>query len=224
MIDNTIPVAAPKYILSLFALALFVAGCQERREHTAPAVNPRDSVSMMVSYGVNTLVSDSGMMKYRIVAECWEVNQVRTPSRWIFEKGLFLEQFDEKFHVEAYVQCDTAYYFDQQKLWELRGRVRVRTVDGLRFSSEELYWDQARHELYSNKYSRLITPDREMEGTYFLSDERMTHYTITNSKGSFVKGEMGNSEGDSILAAPDTVKAKKRLPTTPAPRQNVGKQ
>ena len=214
--------ASFKYAFNVCALLLLLSACQERREHTAPAVNPRDSVSMMVSYGVNTLVSDSGVMKYRIVAECWEVNQVRNPSRWIFEKGLFLEQFDEKFHVEAYVQCDTAYYFDQQKLWELRGRVRIRTVDGLRFSSEELYWDQAKHELYSNVYSRLGTPDREMEGTYFRSDERMMHYTITNSKGSFVKGEMGNSEGDSILVAPDTVKAKKRLPTAPAPRKNTG--
>ena len=214
--------ASFKYAFNVCALLLLLSACQERREHTAPAVNPRDSVSMMVSYGVNTLVSDSGVMKYRIVAECWEVNQVRNPSRWIFEKGLFLEQFDEKFHVEAYVQCDTAYYFDQQKLWELRGRVRIRTVDGLRFSSEELFWDQAKHELYSNVYSRLVTPDREMEGTYFRSDERMMHYTITNSKGSFVKGEMGNSEGDSILVAPDTVKAKKRLPTAPAPRKNTG--
>lgn len=221
MIDGENPVVVLRSAFYILSVLLFLSACQERREHTAPAVNPRDSVSMMVSYGVNTLVSDSGMMKYRIVAECWEVNQVRNPSRWIFEKGLFLEQFDEKFHVEAYVQCDTAYYFDQQKLWELRGRVRVRTVDGLRFSSEELYWDQNKHELYSYVYSRLVTPDREMEGTYFLSDERMTHYTISNSKGSFVKGEMGNSEGDSILVAPDTVKAKKRLPTAPAPKKKL---
>lgn len=173
----------------------------------------------MVTYGVNMLVSDSGMMKYRIVAECWEVNQAKNPSRWIFEKGLFLEQFDPKFHVEAYIQCDTAYYFDQEKLWELHGRVRVRNIEGLRFSSEELYWDQNKHELYSYKYSRLVTPEREMEGTYFRSDERMTKYTITNSKGSFVKGGVVESEGDSILTAPDTVKAKKRLPTTPSARK-----
>lgn len=193
--------------------------CQERQEHIAPAANPKDSVSTMVTYGVNMLVSDSGMMKYRIVAECWEVNQAKNPSRWIFEKGLFLEQFDPKFHVEAYIQCDTAYYFDQEKLWELHGRVRVRNIEGLRFSSEELYWDQNKHELYSYKYSRLVTPEREMEGTYFRSDERMTKYTITNSKGSFVKGGVVESEGDSILTAPDTVKAKKRLPTTPSARK-----
>ena len=199
-------------------MLVFLA-CQERQEHIAPAVNPKDSVSTMVTYGVNMLVSDSGMMKYRIVAECWEVNQAKNPSRWIFEKGLFLEQFEPKFHVEAYIQCDTAYYFDQEKLWELRGRVRVRNIEGLRFSSEELFWDQNKHELYSYKYSRLVTPDREMEGTYFRSDERMTKYTITNSKGSFVKGGVVESEGDSILTAPDTVKAKKRLPTTPSARK-----
>lgn len=207
------------YLLNIFALICVLSSCQEGKEHTAPAIYPRDSVAVMTSFGVNTLVSDSGLIKYRIVAERWEVNQAKNPSRWIFDKGLFLEQFDEKFHVEAYIQCDTAFYFDQQKLWELRGRVRVRTIDGLRFSSEELYWDQNTHELYSHKFSRLITPDREMQGTYFISDEHLRHYTVTNSKGSFVKGQFGSESGnDSILSAPDTVKAKKRLPTTPTAR------
>lgn len=207
------------YLLNIFALICVLSSCQEGKEHTAPAIYPRDSVAVMTSFGVNTLVSDSGLIKYRIVAERWEVNQAKNPSRWIFDKGLFLEQFDEKFHVEAYIQCDTAYYFDQQKLWELRGRVRVRTIDGLRFSSEELYWDQNTHELYSHKFSRLITPDREMQGTYFISDEHLRHYTVTNSKGSFVKGQFGSESGnDSILSAPDTIKAKKRLPTTPTAR------
>lgn len=199
----------------LLATILVLSACQEEKEHIAPAINPRDSVSVMTSYGVNTLISDSGLIKYRIVTESWEVNQIKNPSRWIFNDGLFLEQFDEKFHVEAYIESDTAFYYDQKKLWELRGRVRLRTVDGMRFSSEELFWDQNKHELYSNKFSRLITPDREMQGTYFLSDERMTHYTVSNSKGSFVKDKMGNSQNDSILSAPDSMKAQKRLPTAP---------
>ena len=170
----------------------------------------------MTSWGVNTLISDSGMLKYRIVTECWEVNKVKNPSRWSFEKGLFLEQFDEKFHVEAYIQADTAYYYDTEKLWKLFGRVRVRTVDGLRFNSEELFWDQVKHEMYSYKFSRVVTPEREMQGTYFRSDEQMNHYTVSNSKGSFVRGKdgFGSNAGDSILSAPDSVKSMKRYPTT----------
>ena len=176
-------------LLFTFPLSLFTS-CGEPAEHTAPPIYDRDSASMMVSYGVNTLISDSGVIKYRIVTERWDVNTVREPSRWTFEKGIFFEQFDEKFHVQAYVQADTAWYFDQKKLWHLRGRVRIRNVNGLIYQSEELYWDGMRHELYSNVFSRVTTPERTMEGTYFLSDEQMTHYTVSNSKGSFEREDI----------------------------------
>ena len=73
---------------------LLAVSCQEQKEHTASAIHDRDSVAMMTSFGVNTLISDSGVMKYRIITERWEVNEKRNPSRWIFDKGLFLEQFD----------------------------------------------------------------------------------------------------------------------------------
>lgn len=197
-----------------------LASCEGQKEHTAPAVHDRDSASMMISYGVNTLISDSGVIKYRIVTERWEVNTVRNPSRWIFEKGLFFEQFDEKFHVQLYIQCDTAYYYDQKKLWELRSRVSILTKDGLRFTSQQLFWDQASHELYSNVPSRLVTPDRTLEGTYFRSDERMTRYFVSNSRGSFEKTDIAG-KGDTITSAPDTVKAAIRPQVTPQRRTVV---
>lgn len=197
-----------------------LASCEGQKEHTAPAVHDRDSASMMISYGVNTLISDSGVIKYRIVTERWEVNTVRNLSRWIFEKGLFFEQFDEKFHVQSYIQCDTAYYYDQKKLWELRSRVSILTKDGLRFTSQQLFWDQASHELYSNVPSRLVTPDRTLEGTYFRSDERMTRYFVSNSRGSFEKTDIAG-KGDTITSAPDTVKAAIRPQVTPQRRTAV---
>ena len=128
-------------IIALAAIGLMFLGCSEVQEHTAPAIHDRDSVSVMTSYGVNTLISDSGVIKYKIVTERWDVNVVKNPSCWTFEKGVFFEQFDEKFHVQAYIQADTAWYFDQKKLWHLRGRVRIRNINGLVYESEELFWD-----------------------------------------------------------------------------------
>ena len=177
-------------VVVAIAFVAAVISCSEPQEHTAPAINDRDSVSMMTSYGVNTLISDSGVIKYKIVTERWDVNMVKNPSRWTFEKGVFFEQFDERFHVEGYIKADTAWYYDQQKLWHLRGRVRIRNVNGLVYESEELYWDGIRHELYSNVFSKVTTPERTMEGTYFLSDEKMTHYIVSNSKGSFEREDM----------------------------------
>lgn len=209
-----------KIIILTMVGFFLLASCEGQKEHTAPAVHDRDSASMMISYGVNTLISDSGVIKYRIVTERWEVNTVRNPSRWIFEKGLFFEQFDEKFHVQSYIQCDTAYYYDQKKLWELRSRVSILTKDGLRFTSQQLFWDQASHELYSNVPSRLVTPDRTLEGTYFRSDERMTRYYVSNSRGSFEKTDIAG-KGDTITSAPDTVKAAIRPQVTPQRRTAV---
>ena len=164
-----------KSLISLFSFLLLLVACSEQQSHTAPAVHDRDSASMMTSYGVNTLISDSGVIKYRIVTERWDVNTIKNPPRWTFEKGIFMEQFDQQFHIEGYIQADSAWYYDQQKLWELRGRVYIRNVNGLIFRSEELFWDGIKHEFYSHKFSRVVTPERTMEGTYFRSDEHMTH-------------------------------------------------
>lgn len=185
---------------------LLLAACQEQVEHTAPAIREKDSVAMMTSYGVNTLISDSGVIKYRIVTERWEVNTIKTPSHWTFDKGLFLEQFDEKFHINSYIQADTAYYYDQQKIWKLYGRVRVLTKDGLRFTSEQLTWDQNKHEMSSNVFSKLVTPERTLQGSHFWSDERMTRYYVSNSKGSFEKGDVAGTQGDTLSSKPDSVK------------------
>jgi len=208
-----------KQLLAFLLASALLPSCTEQQEHIAPAINDRDSVSMMTSYGVNTLISDSGVIKYRIVTERWDVNTIKMPSRWEFMKGIFLEQFDDKFHVEGYIQADTAWYYDQKRLWHLRGRVRIRNVNGLIYTSEELFWDGIKHELYSNVFSKVVTPERTMQGTYFRSDERMTHYFVSNSKGSFMPDDMmGGNEDDKKPTEPaDTTQpaAPSRLPATP---------
>lgn len=194
MEDRVVTGSFMRIWLCLMVALMIFTSCEEQTEHTAPAILDRDSVATMITNGVNTLISDSGLIKYRLVAERWEVNQRREPSRWIFDKGLFMTQFDEKFHVQLYIQCDTAYHYDTRRLWELRGRVHVMTKDGLDFKSEELFYDMNRHEFYSYKFSTLITPERTLQGTYFRSDENITNYYVSNSKGSFEKGDIMDEE------------------------------
>ena len=191
--------------------------CSEAQEHIAAAVNPEDSASVMTTYGVNTLITDSGVIKYRIVTERWDVNTARIPSRWEFMKGIFFEQFDEQFHMQAYIQADTAWYYDQIRLWKLRGRVSIRNVKGLIYTSEELYWDGVKHEFYSTVFSRVVTPERTMEGTYFRSDEKMEHYIVSNSVGSFMAADM---EGEQEQPANNNEGDEDNEPLRPAPEKH----
>lgn len=201
------------------ALLLLTACAEEAKEHTAAAIHERDSVSMMTSYGVNTLISDSGVIKYRIVTERWDVNTIKQPNRWEFMKGVFFEQFDEQFHVQAYIQADTAWYYDKLKLWKLRGRVRIRNNNGLVYRSEELYWDGLRHEFYSNVFSRVTTPERTLQGAYFRSNEQMTNYIVSNSKGSFIPEDNSGENGNATPA--DTTQQQYQEPLRPAAQKHA---
>ncbi len=176
-----------------FILLLLSFGCAGEVEHLAEPVNEKDSLLFMHSRGINTFISDSGVMRYHMVVEEWDIyNGINGEQpTWKFMKGMLMERFDEKFHVDLFVQSDTA-WLHNQKLWELRGRVVVRNVNGDVFRTEELFWDLDKHEMWNTKYMHITTPERELEGTEFHSNEQMTRYTVFNSIGTFpVKEDNG---------------------------------
>lgn len=183
------------------ALSSLLSACSDSAPPSAEAIRVRDSAAVMTTYGVSKLISDSGLIRYKVVAEEWRIYDRTNPPRHSFPKGLLLERFDQKFHIEMFVTADTAYWYNQN-LWELRGRVKVWNMDGTVFTSQLLYWDMKTHEFYSNVYSHLITPDREVEGTSFRSDEQMRHYVINNSRAVFpIPSEANDETADSIKTA-----------------------
>ena len=160
----------------------------------------------MHATGVNTFISDSGVMRYHLVVEEWDIyNGLEgEASTWKFMKGLLMERFDEKFHTDLFVQSDTA-YLHRQNLWELRGRVVVRNVNGDIFRTEELFWDLNTHEMWNHVYMHITTPERELEGTEFRSNEQMTQYSVINSVGTFPVSDTEN-EGEQT-APPDSMQS-----------------
>ena len=160
------------------------------------AINNRDSMPVMVTYGVSKLISDSGIVQYKVVAEEWRYYDRTKPSRQEFPKGVFLEQYNKQFKVIMHITADTAYCYDQA-LWELHGRVYVRnTENGTTFSSDELYWDTRSHWMHSNKPMHLVTPDRDLQGNRFESNENLTKYRVWQSEGSVPMPEESQENQD----------------------------
>lgn len=153
------------------------------QEHIAEAVNESDSLPFMTSHGISNLISDSGIISYKIVAEDWFIYTTEPP-KWTFLKGLFLEKFDSTFHVQWHVQSDTAYCHNN-RTWELRGRVVVLNREGDLFETEELFWDMNDHQLWNTVFMTITKPGthQQLQGYNFRSNEQMTDYHITNSAG-----------------------------------------
>ena len=94
--------------LRVMVMLLLFSSCSGKKKELGDAITERDSMAVMDTRGVTTLVSDSGVTRYRINTEEWLVFDRKNPPYWAFEKGVYLEKFDSIFQVEASIKADTA--------------------------------------------------------------------------------------------------------------------
>jgi LPS export ABC transporter protein LptC len=170
-----------RYLLLL--ILLLPLACTSDAPPMGPQVDCRDSLPVMATRGVSKLISDSGIVRYKIIAEEWLVYDKTQPQRQEFPKGVYLERYDDNASVNLHITADTAYCFDQY-LWKLRGRVVMNDREKkVTYSSEELYWDMRKHIFYSNAPMTLQEPDRLIRGNWFESDEQMKQYKVGTTSG-----------------------------------------
>ena len=185
----------PVLAVLLLAVSFAAGSCSKNKQLVTDAVVERDSMSVMTTHGVNSLISDSGVIRYKILADEWLVYDKRNPPYWAFERGVYLEKFDTLHRVEARIKADTAYYNTDAEIWTLRGNVHIESLKGERFDTQLMYWNQKTQRVYSDRYIRIEQPERTITGYGFDSNQQMTEYVIRNITGIFYVDE---SEEDTV--------------------------
>ena len=193
-------------VLGTIVMLLLFPSCGGKTKAVGEAITERDSLPVMQTLGVTTLISDSGVTRYRVNTEEWQVYDRKNPPHWAFEKGIYLEQFDSVFQVEASIKADTAYYYNKQGLWKLTGNVDIQNRKGERFNTELLYWNENTKKVYSDKFIRIQQPDRIITGQGFDSNQEMTIYVIHNIQGIFYVDDEAGTTQPETKALPDSVK------------------
>lgn len=181
---------------TMVMLVLFTS-CSGHKKQLGEAITERDSLPLMDTKGVTTLISDSGVIRYRIQTAEWLVFDRKDPPHWAFEKGIYLEQFDTLFQVQASIKADTAYYYNKKELWKLMGDVEIRNLKGEKFNTELLYWDQRKESVYSDRFIRIEQPDRIIKGHGFESDQQMSKWKIFKVEGILYFDEQSMATPDS---------------------------
>lgn len=144
----------------------------------------------MLTDSVSTLISDSGITRYRIEAPRWLIYDKTNPPYQEFPNGIYLEQFDPDLTVQASLKADYAHYDENAQLWTLRGNVHSLNRKGEQFDSPEMKWDQKAHRVYSDTIIHITREKSIIEGVGFESNEEMSKYTILHPTGMFpVKDE-----------------------------------
>lgn len=173
-------------IASIAIVVLFMLlSCSNDKKNVGSPIEEPDSISYLSTYGVTTLISDSGRISYKIEAEEWHIYEKRNPKYWAFEKGAYLEKYDDSLRIEATIKSDTAYFFSDMKLWKLIGNVNIRNQKNERFFTDLLYWNQEKGDIYSDKYIKIEQEDQVTTGIGFRSNQALTNWEILSTEGIY---------------------------------------
>ncbi|MDE5869634.1 MAG: LPS export ABC transporter periplasmic protein LptC, partial [Muribaculaceae bacterium] len=74
-------------LLMIFGLLLAAVGCREEKKvDVAASLNP-NKMATMTTKNVSTLISDSGVIQYKVVSPLWKVYDQIDTQYWIFPEG-----------------------------------------------------------------------------------------------------------------------------------------
>lgn len=169
---------------SLVLLAIILSACHHEEAQSSYVVE-REQMPVLRTDSVSTLISDSGITRYRIEAPEWLIFDKTEPPYQEFPQGIYLEQFDEDLSVQASLKADYAYYNENEQTWTLRGNVHSLNRKGEQFDTPELVWNQQEHRVWSDSAIHITRETSIIEGIGFESNEEMSKYTILHPTGVF---------------------------------------
>ena len=181
---STFQLRFPAVIAVVAFVAVLCACHHEKKVDHASGLDPL-KMPTMTSHNVSTLISDSGVVQFRMVTPVWLVyEEVDTPY-WNFPQGLYLERFGPLKKVIASVAADSARYFKNMRVWRLDGNVEIRKIPGDLFQTSQLFWNERHHRLYSDSFVHIETPTHVLEGLGFDSDDNLNDYSLRTPTGIF---------------------------------------
>lgn len=184
-------------------MAILLIGCADDDRPSRGGVIDPEHTPTMTTLRANTVITDSGYPRYRIIAPTWLMFDEAEEPRWTFPDGMHMEQYDNAGNIHSTIDCDSAVYFTSKQTWRLDGAVDIASTEGQRFLTQQLWWDRIHHEVYSDSFIHIERPDRVIEGFGFKSNDRMTRYVVLRPSGIFPASQFrSGDDGEEMAPTP----------------------
>ena len=108
-----------------------------------------------------------------------------------FPEGLYLE-FYEKGEMTSTLRADYCYYTAEDDLYKATGNVVIQRVDNNdRLDTEELFWNQRKEDVFTDKYVIIQQGGELMEGVGLEAKQDFSYYKILDPKGTILLNKEG---------------------------------
>jgi len=173
-------------------LSFFVSCATEKKDMVEVSFDAQSSYTMKET-NITNLISDSGVTKGKMIAATCLIFSKAAEPYWYFPDGFYVEKFDTALNIEASVKADTAYYYERRQIWELIGDVDISNLEGIRFQTQQIFWDVNKKEMYSDSFMRITKGDVVNSGIGFRSNEDLSIYEIYKASADIPVNTQRNS-------------------------------
>ncbi len=137
------------------------------------------------SKNLNLLYTDSGKMQFRLKAPDMEhfVYGVKEPYSE-FNKGVYIEYFDENHRVKTILKANYAIRYDNTKKMEAKYKVEVTNENGEILRTEKIIWDEENRRIYTNEYVEITTKREILKGTGMEANQDFSEWEIKQVSGT----------------------------------------
>lgn len=143
-----------------------------------------DTLANMTAMDVRVLYSETALVKIEVQSPTvLSYNKDDNPYRE-FPDGFLVLFYDTLMQVKSKISADYGISHDKTGLMEARYNVVVENVKkGEKLETEELFWDQKKETIYSNKFVKITRGEEVITGDGLTSDQSFENVEISNPKG-----------------------------------------
>lgn len=194
--------------LSFMGSAILLFSCEKKQE----VEETPNYETLMTEYSENMSIdmSENGSKSYYFETPLIEgYAMARDPYRE-FRKGIKITMYEKDSARTASVTlvANYAIFYEERKLWEAKGDVKVVQANGRKLNTSQLFWNQATHTIYSNVDCIIIDRDQTIYCEGFESDEEMKEWSYRKVKGVtyFEDSQLQSGAAESSTAAEEEKK------------------
>jgi LPS export ABC transporter protein LptC len=171
------------YGFGFFLLLLAGSGCKSDMD-TINRITARQNFPKESAQNVEMIYTDSGLLKAKLFAPVLERHETSSPYLELPKgiKAYFYSAGNPK--PESMLRANYAIRYEAEKRMVLRNEVVVVNVQGDTLETEELIWDELTGKIYSEKFVKITTPEHQIWGNGFESNQNFSRYKIKDVRGT----------------------------------------
>jgi LPS export ABC transporter protein LptC len=163
---------------ALLVIALFSFSCEKK----ISTIKKTDILSLpsVTAKNDTTTFTDSGKVQLVLsfpLMESYDNTEIPYSE---FKHGINVTFYDGHPKPVGRATAKYAKYISKKNLWELKDSVVVINETNDKLETDQLFWDQIKEIIYTDRYVKITNEDQTVIGSGFESDVRLTRRRIKN--------------------------------------------